>query len=184
MSNLSYTTNFQGVADAFMRDAKLYAPLLEFINNVMTRPSDLSIAEREIIAGYVSHLNGCGFCVGVHEATLTALGTEESIVGQLERGPESTAVDDRLRAILTFSRKLTRAPETVQKADIDALAESSWSEQAIEDAMNVVSLFSYMNRLIDGLGIEGNQGYFDVVGKSLASQGYAPLVEMARKKAA
>lgn len=184
MSNLSYSTNFQGVADAFMRDAKLYAPLLEFINNVMTRPSDLSIAEREIIAGYVSHLNGCGFCVGVHEATLTALGTEENIVGQIRKGPESTAVDDRMRAVLEFSQKLTRTPEAVQKTDINALTESGWSEQAIEDAMNVVSLFSYMNRLIDGLGIEGNQAYFDAVGKSLASQGYAPLVEMARKKAA
>lgn len=184
MSNLSYSKGFQGVADAFMRDAKLYAPLLEFINNVMTRPSDLSIAEREIIAGYVSHLNGCGFCIGVHEATLTALGIEKTIVDQLGKGPESTAVDDRMSAILAFSKKLTRLPETVQKADIDVLTENGWSEQAIEDAMNVVSLFSYMNRLIDGIGIEGDQGYFDVVGQSLATQGYEPLVDMARKKAA
>jgi len=167
-----------------MRHAKLYAPLLEFINNVMTRPSDLSIAEREIIAGYVSHLNGCSFCVGVHEATLSALGIEKAIVDQLEKGPESSAIDDRMRTILVFSQKLTRLPETVQKTDIDVLTESGWSEQAIEDAMNVVSLFSYMNRLIDGIGIEGNQDYFDVVGKSLATQGYEPLVDMARKKAA
>ncbi len=40
-----------------------------------------------------------------------------------------------------------------------------------------------MNRLVDALGIKGNEAYFKQVGTALAKQGYAPLIKSALKKA-
>jgi hypothetical protein len=37
MAHLSYTKDFPGIADVFLRDPGLYAPLLQFIEGVMTR---------------------------------------------------------------------------------------------------------------------------------------------------
>ena len=46
----------------------------------------------------------------------------------------------------------------------------------IEDTVNVVALFGYMNRLVDAFGVEGAPDYFKMVGTSLAKNGYAKLL--------
>ena len=176
MSNLSYTQRFQGVADVFLRDPDLYAPLLRFIDKVMTRESELSKADRELIAAHVSTLNGCDFCVGAHEATLIEMGVDRAAIARAKGGPEAVAANDRLRSLLRFARKLTVAPRDIEGADIELLRVDGWSDQAIEDTINVVSLFAYVNRLVDAIGIHGNEAYFRRVGKALATQGYAPLL--------
>ncbi len=183
MSYLSYTDGMPGIADVFLRDPKLYAPLLQFIEGVMTRPSELTKAEREMLAEQVSRRNGCDFCVGAHRWTLAAMGVDQHMIDALAADPQSEAFSPRFRALLTFAAKLTDKPERMERADIDALLTAGWSEQAIEDAINVIALFNYVNRIVDALGIEGEESYFRRIGASLAHQGYAPLVETALKQA-
>ncbi len=183
MSNLGYSKHFQGVADVFMRSPSLYAPMLQFIENVMTGVSELSKAEREIIAAHVSALNDCQFCLGAHRATLKAMGTNPETIESLDAGINVIGIDQRMVAILTFATKLTQTPEHMEPTDIMALQDAGWADQTIEDVINVVALFNYVNRLVDAFGIEGNQPYFDYVGKALAADGYTPLIKQAQKKA-
>ena len=183
MSHLSYTKTYQGLADVFLRDAERYALLLQFIETVMVGESVLSPAEREIIAAHVSKLNGCDFCHGVHSWTLAALGIDRRTIEALDGDPNAADIDERLRPILRFATKLTDTPAAVGQADIDALTAAGWSEQAVEDAVNVIALFNYVNRLVDALGIKGNEPYFEQVGTALATQGYAPLIKSALKQA-
>lgn len=183
MPYLSYTKSFKGLADAFVRDPGLYTPLLQFIEAVMTRKSDLSKAEREMIAAFVSHRNACGFCYGAHRWTLAAMGYDWATIESLNDGEAGELLDDRLRAMLGFAEKLTDGRGGVGQSDIDLLLAAGWSEQAVEDAVNVISLFNYVNRLVSGLGIEATDDYFRLIGKTLASKGYAPLIEAALKQA-
>ena len=101
----------------------------------------------------------------------------------IEAGPEAAGVDDKLRPILRFATKLTQTPEAVRQPDIEALRAAGWSDQSIEDAINVVAVINYVNRLVDAFGIKGNETYFKHVGSTLAKQGYAPLIKSALKKA-
>lgn len=183
MAHLSYTKSFPGIADVFLRDPRLYAPLLQFISDVMTRESELTKAEREMLAAHVSRRNGCDFCVGVHRWTLSAMGVEWRNVNALEDGPESPAFPPRFRALLRFATKLTETPERSDQDDIDRLLRAGWSEQGIEDAINVVALFGYVNRLVDALGIKGEENYFRQIGRTLARKGYEPLLETALQRA-
>ncbi len=183
MPYLSHAKNFKGVADVFLRDPALYAPLLQFIEGVMTRPSELSKAEREMIAAHVSKRNGCDFCLGAHRWTLAAMEIGWATIEALEDGPDGDGIDARLRAMLRFADKLTATPERMGQKDVDALLAAGWSEQAVEDAINVIALFNYVNRLVDAIGIEGEESYFRQIGKALASQGYAPLIDNALKRA-
>lgn len=183
MTYLSYTQGFRGVADVFLRDPGLYAPLLQFIERVMTRDSELTKAEREMIAAHVSKRNGCAFCLGVHRSTLAAMEIGWATMEALAEGPDGERIDDRLRAMLRFAEKLTETPERMGQGDVDALLAAGWSEQAVEDAINVVSLFNYVNRLVDAIGIEGDETYFRQVGGMLASKGYAPLIATAQRRA-
>ncbi len=183
MSFLSYSRNFKGVADVFLRDPERYAPLLQFIEAVMAGESAITKAEREMIAAHVSKLNGCGFCLGAHKWTLAAMDIPAHAIEAIEAGPDSEGVDERLRPLLRFATKLTQTPEQIGQADIDGLRAAGWSDQAIEDAINVVALFNYVNRLVDAFGIKGDEAYFKQVGTALAKQGYAPIIDMALKKA-
>jgi len=183
MSHFTYSNDFQGVADVFLRDPQLYAPLLQFIEQVMTRPSDLTKAEREMIAAHVSKLNNCNFCLGAHKWTLVAMDTSPALIDEIETGLDGTSVDEKLRAILDLAGKLTRETGSIGQSDIDAVTAAGWSEQAVEDAINVAALFNYVNRLVDGFGIKGNEAYFKHIGQSLATHGYGPLVRSALDKA-
>ncbi|MEA3242697.1 MAG: peroxidase-related enzyme [Pseudomonadota bacterium] len=176
MANFSYSRNFKGVADVFLRSPKLYKPLLAFFENVMVGESGLSKEEREVIATHVSRINGCHFCVEAHRATLTAMGVDEATVSTLELGPNIDGVSDQVKDLLIFSEKLTRTPAEVTITDIDALKNKGVSEQTIEDTINVVSLLNYLNRLVDAFGVEGGPDYFKMVGTSLAKNGYAALI--------
>ena len=142
MANFSYSKDFKGVAEVFRRSPDFYRPLLEFIENVMVGESELSKEEREIIAAHVSRINGCDFCVEAHRATLIAMGVDDETVSTLDRGPDIAGVSDQVRHLLVFADKLTRTPAAIRIADIDTLNNEGISEQAIEDTINVVSLFS------------------------------------------
>ena len=181
MSHFSYSKDFNGVADVFLRSPNVYRPLLDFIETVMVGPSELTKAEREIIAAQVSRLNGCEFCLEAHRATLSAMDVPTDIVSTLEKGADIEGVSDTVRHLLVFAEKLTRTPAAVTQRDIDILTDLGIAEQTIEDAINVVSLFNYVNRLVDAFGVEGSPDYFKLVGRSLAKNGYANLL---RQKAA
>lgn len=181
MGHLSYTKNLPGVADVFLRDPGLYAPLVQFIQAVMTRPSQLSKTEREMIAAHVSRINGCGFCVGAHYATLAAMGVAQGTLDALAAG-EGEVLSPAVQALLDFADRLTASPGKVAQADIDNLVACGWSEQAVEDAINVISLFNYLNRLVDALGIEAEEPDFRQIGSVIAGKGYRPLVEAAEAR--
>lgn len=176
MSNFSYSRHFKGVADVFVRSPDLYRPLLEFIEAVMVGPSDLSKADREIIAAHVSRLNGCDFCVSAHRATLLAMGADDDMVANLELGPDIDGIGNTVKQLMVFAEKLTRTPAAVSGDDIEALKAHGIVEQTIEDTINVVSLFNYVNRLVDAFGVEGSPDYFALVGSSLAKNGYVNLL--------
>jgi len=55
-------------------------PLLDYHELVMRGPSPFTVAERELIAAYVSGVNECGYCHGVHTATAEAFGIQEGHV--------------------------------------------------------------------------------------------------------
>lgn len=177
MAYLSHSKTYKGVADVFLRDPDRYGPLLQFIDAVMTGKSELSKAEREMIASHVSKLNGCGFCLGAHKWTLAAMDIDPNLIAAAEAGIDSNHLDERMQSVLRFAAKLTRKPKDIDQSDIDALLSAGWSDQAIEDAINVISIFNYVNRLVDAFGIEGSESYFKQVGKVLATEGYAPLIE-------
>ena len=48
--------------DVFRARPEIYRPLLDFHQALLRGPSPLSVADRELIAAYVSGPNTCGYC--------------------------------------------------------------------------------------------------------------------------
>ncbi|MDA8107921.1 MAG: peroxidase-related enzyme [Betaproteobacteria bacterium] len=161
------------VFEAFPSTSK---PLLEYHEALLRGPSPLSVAERELIAAYVSGLNACRYCHGVHEATARAFGIDEGLMGELLSDFDAASVADNLKPVLRYAKKLTLTPAKMTRADADAVYAAGWDEQALHDAVSVCALFNFMNRLVEGLGIEARADYFGLAAKRLHEGGYAGLL--------
>ncbi len=162
--------------DIFSRFPATSKPLLDYHEVLLRGPSPLTVAERELIAAYVSGLNQCGYCHGIHSRTAEAFGVEEGLLTDLLEDLDKAAVADRLRPVLAYVGKLTRTPHRMAEADAEAVFAAGWNEQALHDAVSVCALFNFMNRLVEGMGLEGDPGYAMTAGKRLHDDGYAGLV--------
>ncbi len=153
-------------------------PLLDFHEALMRGPSPLTVAERELIAAYVSALNACRYCHGVHQVTAQHFGVEEQTLARLLEDPGSAEVDARLGALLIYVAKLTGTPARMTASDAEAVLAAGWDEAALRDAVAVCALFNCMNRLVDGLGITASPDYLALAGTRLGSAGYAGLKDL------
>ncbi len=73
----------------------------------MRGPSPSTPGEREMIAAYVSGVNSCRFCFGVHSRVAAGFGIDERVFATLMEDPQSAPVDARMQPVLRYVRKLT-----------------------------------------------------------------------------
>ena len=71
------------LSDVFKAYPATALPLIEACEAILRGPSPFKPAEREMIAAYVSGLNGCGHCTGTHTGATEALGTPKGLVAEL-----------------------------------------------------------------------------------------------------
>ena len=152
--------------------------LIMYHEVLMRGPSPLSVGERELIAAYVSGLNACSYCHGIHSVTAQAFGVPEQLIKDMVLDLDTASVDERLRPLLRFVRALTKLPTRVVQADIEAIRSAGWGDDAIHDAVAVCALFNFMNRYVEGLGISANDAYFQLSGLRLHEGGYAGLLHL------
>jgi alkylhydroperoxidase family enzyme len=65
-------------------------------------------------------------------------------------------LDEKTRALLTYTKKLTQNPGTIEDADIDALRSAGWDEEGIYQATALISFFNFTGRMeaASGLGLD------------------------------
>jgi hypothetical protein len=54
---------------------------------------------------------------------------------------------------------VTEKPAQVSREHVDGLRRHGWSDEAIHDAIQVVSFFNYINRVADAVGIDPEPGW-------------------------
>ncbi len=141
------------LADVFRRFPDNAGPLMIFMENALRGEGELTIAERELIAAYVSGLNACTFCYGSHRIYSEIFGIPRGLVDALLSDFDNAPVDPRLRPILAYVGKLTRLPSRLTRADAEAVFAQGWSEDALYEAIQVCAAFNMMNRIVEGTGV-------------------------------
>jgi uncharacterized peroxidase-related enzyme len=77
------------------------------------------------------------------------------------------------KALFAFIVKVNRESPAIGPADIEALHEAGWTDEAIYDAITVCALFNFYNRWIDATGVhEMSEEVHRMGGKRLAERGY------------
>jgi uncharacterized peroxidase-related enzyme len=168
-------------ADAGVRHILGFNPeagraLIALHTAVLRQDTALTAAHKELIAAYVSGLNACQYCHGVHRETALAFGIEEGLIESLLTDLEAAPVEPRLRPMLAYVRKLTLEPSRMVGTDAQAVLDAGWAERDLHDAVLTACLFNFMNRLLEGHGVKGSTALYAERGQALASDGYEPLL--------
>ena len=139
------------LTDLLSRFPKTVQPLMAYTNAVLRTEGALSMADRELIAAYVSGLNACTFCFGSHLIYARALGVEEGVIEAMIADPASAGV--KWAPLLEYLKKLNTLPSKLTPADAQAVLDAGWSEEALFEAIEVAGLFNMMNRIVEGAGV-------------------------------
>lgn len=144
----------------------------EFTHEAMRGPSAWSVGDRELMAAYVSKVNGSAFCVGAHTATATQAYGDGARVAAVLADLEAPPVDEPLRATLRMLGTLTRDGE-VGAGDVREVLDAGASPEQVRDALAVCAAFNTTDRLADAFGFEllSPEGY-TAGAKFLLKRGY------------
>jgi uncharacterized peroxidase-related enzyme len=140
-----------GPPQVFAAHPELYGLWSEMSQVLMNGPP-LSPAERELLLAFAAGVAGCAFVYVAHSEVAYAWGVEEGVLDRLLHDLESAPVDQRLKPILRFVRKLTLSPADMGQVDADAVLAAGWNENALHDAIAITARMAFMQRLVEGHG--------------------------------
>ncbi len=145
------------LAVLWKRFPKGIAPLLHLHDEMLRNDdSELTIAERELIAAHVSALNHCHYCFVAHGRYAMAFGIAETVFGEMAVDTAHDSLRPQMTAALGYVSKLTHDPAGIDQADFDALTAAGWSEEGVNDIIFITSIYAMMNRLLEGAGLKEN----------------------------
>ncbi len=120
---------------------------------------------QETISSFVSILNDCAYSLANHWANARHLIDDDKRADEIEKALRARRPEDAFSgadlALLNYAAKLTLHPNTMVKADVDALKAAGLDDGQILEANQIICYFNYVNRCLNGLGVSA-QG--DIVG--------------------
>lgn len=169
---MSMTKRLSGLEMADVVKMLLYRPgfygryMMDLADGMMRGPSYWTRAEREYLAAFIARLHQCPYCVDLHtEMVRLASG------GAIDAANPGS-VRPQLTAVLGFLEKVTRAPDLVSAADVDAVRGAGVPEDAIIDALYVKLIWDTVNRQANAFGFELRDGQLTGGTRSLHRFGY------------
>lgn len=175
MAHIKVEDGIPGIRSLFQFSPETGKPLCELAEVLLRGPSPLSSAERELIAAYVSHRNGCQFCMQSHAAAARHLYDEKKhIVDELLKDQQADSLSPKMNALLVIAGKVQSSGKSVTPDDIEAARKAGAVDADIHDTVLIAASFSMFNRYVDGLASftpVGEAAYVDM-GKKMGEKGY------------
>lgn len=128
-------------------------------NSIMMEDSELTKAEREMIAVAVSAQNHCFYCLTSHGAVLRIRAKDEVLADTIAANYRAADLTPRQRAMLDLAVKITDDSAAVGEHDIAGMRAHGFSDETIMDIIQTAALFNYSNRVASALELRPNREY-------------------------
>ncbi len=152
MAHITLPDGLPGIRGPMAFRPETARPLNDLADVLLTGPSTLTPAERELLATYVSSQNDCQYSQTIHGAIAAHhLGGDEVLVGDVKRDPEAAAVSDKLKALLVIAGKTAASGRSVTSDDIARARQHGATDLEIHDTVLIAAFFCLCNRYVDGL---------------------------------
>lgn len=153
-------------------------PLMQ-LHEVLMRSEDspFSVAERELLAAYVSGImNDCGYCANIHKLLAIEFGIEEGLLERLLEDIDTSGISEKMKPVFRYVKKLTLDPYKMIPDDTEDVFKAGWDERALYDALLICCTWNFMNRFVEGIGFDVDFEQYKESANML-KQGYTPIIE-------
>ena len=116
-------------------------------HDALVEDTALEREEIEMIVVAVSGVNHCYYCNVAHGALVRIYAEDPHLADQLVANYRTADIDEAHRTMLDVAVKLTERPTEVEEADLEALREAGFGEEAIWDIAAVTAFYNLSNRL-------------------------------------
>ncbi|MEX0996857.1 MAG: peroxidase-related enzyme [Flavobacteriaceae bacterium] len=131
---------------------------IDLYMEIMFSKSELSRAQREMIAVVVSVTNGCNYCAAHHGSALNHYWKNDEKLSQFKTNYTKVDLTEAERALCQFAETLTKTPGETLQTDLNVnLKKHGLTDAAILDATLVVAYFNFVNRIVLNLEVELEQ---------------------------
>jgi uncharacterized peroxidase-related enzyme len=89
-----------------------------------------------------------------HEKDLRAVVMSDQQREAVQENYRSAGLSGREVALLDFAVKLTKEPSGIRQRDLDTLRSHGFIDEELVDAVQCISYFNFINRVLDGLGVD------------------------------
>jgi uncharacterized peroxidase-related enzyme len=152
LAHIELDENVPGLPSLLRFRPETAGPLTALAEALLRGPSPLPPGERELIAAYVSELNGCRFCASSHGACAAVqLPGGMTLVQQVHADPEAAPVSAKLRALLGIAAAVQRGGNEVGAEHVAAARDAGATDVEIHDTVLIAAAFCMYNRYVDGL---------------------------------
>lgn len=163
--------------DLYRRYPAIAKHVLGLAEASFTLTDQISHGECEMIGAYISRMNGCGYCAGIHTEAAVASGIDRATLPTAGIDPPSYGTEKWSR-LFAYVRALTLQPASVDRTLVQSLIDAGWQEDVIAQLAAICCAFNVLNRLVEGLGLSADPSFYAQAGKRLATVGYGGTAKM------
>ncbi|MDY7003409.1 MAG: peroxidase-related enzyme [Cyanobacteriota bacterium] len=181
MAHIDIPSGFPGIVGLMKYRPDTGKLLLELSETLLRGDSPLSVEERELIAAYVSHLNECKFCTGVHGTVAKQLLKRNSnLVDAVYDNVENADITEKLKALLVIAANVQLGGKQVYEDDIQEAKCVGATDREIHDTVLIAAAFCMFNRYVDGLATTtpNESGAYEQMACQIVEFGYAGAREL------
>lgn len=123
--------------------------------------SNMTLRDYELATLAAARALRSSYCLLAHGSVLAEkeLDNDNDAVAAIARGDGS--LEPKERALMDFAAKVTRNALEVSRADVDALREHGYDDEAIFDIAATAAARCFFSKLLDALGAEPDASYRD-----------------------
>src|SRR4029079_6656732 len=112
--------NLPGIRSLMAFSPHTATPMGHLANLLLRSDEGLSMADRELIAAYVSYLNDCFYCHQSHGAIAVCyLDGNNELVDQVKKDYTVAGISDKLKALLAIAGNVQKGGKYVTAEQID-----------------------------------------------------------------
>ena len=194
MAHIQLPAGLPGIRGPLVFSPATTQPMCELAEVLLRGPNSLTMAEREMIATYVSAENDCYYCQTCHGSTAAQhLGGSEKeyeFIAAMKRDFESTVLSPKMKALLSIAGKVQKGGKQVTTADVERARQQGATDKEIHDTVLIAAAFCMFNRYVDGLATwqPHDPDVYREIGQHTARLGYVgrdykkPLEAIAAKQ--
>lgn len=110
---------------------------------------------KELISAWTSQVCSCPYCVGTHSFFLQVYGGTEELTQAIvdAKSADDLPVDDKTKVLLHLLTKLSHTAYKIVDSDWQRALDAGWSTEELLEAFFTTSLFNFITRMVDGLGL-------------------------------